>query len=116
MYDNGAIDRAGLERARRALVTLHNGLHTDEEFGAYFKEQVRRELVDRFARGIAQLSGCGLMSDPSIAIRRINAPARANPIRLQLAGVNIAADRGRTRFRVRSDFIDGERVLGIDVG
>jgi len=48
MYDNGAIDRTGLERARRALVTLHNGLHTDEEFGAYFKEQVRRELVDRF--------------------------------------------------------------------
>jgi 1A family penicillin-binding protein len=48
MYDNGAIDRPGLDRARRATVELHNGLHTDEEFGAYFKEQVRRELVDRF--------------------------------------------------------------------
>jgi 1A family penicillin-binding protein len=48
MYDNGVLDRAGLDRARRALVALHNGLHTDEEFGAYFKEQVRRELVDRF--------------------------------------------------------------------
>jgi len=48
MYDNGVLDRPGLERARRALVALHNGLHTDEEFGAYFKEQVRRELVDRF--------------------------------------------------------------------
>jgi 1A family penicillin-binding protein len=48
MYDNGVIDRGGLERARRAPVELHNGLHTDEEFGAYFKEQVRRELIERF--------------------------------------------------------------------
>ncbi len=48
MYDNGALDRPGLERARRAVVKLYNGLHTDEEFGAYFKEQVRRELVERF--------------------------------------------------------------------
>jgi 1A family penicillin-binding protein len=48
MLDNGVLDRAGFERARRARVILHNGLQRDEELGGYFKEQVRRELVERF--------------------------------------------------------------------
>jgi penicillin-binding protein 1A len=48
MLDSGAIDRETFERARNAEVVLRNGLQKDEEMGLYFKEAVRRELVDRF--------------------------------------------------------------------
>ena len=48
MLDHGAIDRPTYERARKAAVRLQNSLRRDEPFGQYFKEQVRRELVDRF--------------------------------------------------------------------
>ncbi len=48
MLDNGVIDRKTYEQARKARVNLENRLRRDEPFGQYFKEAVRRELVDRF--------------------------------------------------------------------
>jgi 1A family penicillin-binding protein len=48
MVGSGAIDQEQFERARKAPVTLANGLEMRESFGLYFKEQVRRELVERF--------------------------------------------------------------------
>lgn len=48
MTASGAIDHEQYERARRAPVHLDNRLGMRETFGLYFKEQVRRELVDRF--------------------------------------------------------------------
>ncbi len=48
MLENGAIDRNEYTAARNAKLTLHDGLRADEPHGQYFKEQVRRELVDRF--------------------------------------------------------------------
>jgi penicillin-binding protein 1A len=48
MVSSGAIDEAAASRARRAPVRLVNGLDRKETFGLYFKEQVRRELVERF--------------------------------------------------------------------
>ncbi len=48
MYEDGIIDHAGFDKAHRARVILHNGLQRDEELGGYFKEQVRRELIERF--------------------------------------------------------------------
>ncbi len=48
MLDNGVIDRPTYEQARKARVKLENRLRRDEPFGQYFKEAVRRELVDRF--------------------------------------------------------------------
>jgi 1A family penicillin-binding protein len=48
MVSTGSIDQATAERARRTPVKLVNGLETQESSGLYFKEQVRRELVDRF--------------------------------------------------------------------
>ncbi len=48
MLDAGAIDRATFETARRARVVLANGLRRDDRFGLYFREQVRRDLVERF--------------------------------------------------------------------
>ena len=48
MLDNGAIDRKQWQTARATKVALHDTLRASEPHGQYFKEQVRRELVDRF--------------------------------------------------------------------
>ena len=48
MVSSGAIDAQTAERAKKAKVKLTNALEIKETFGLYFKEQVRRELVDRF--------------------------------------------------------------------
>jgi len=48
MVNSGAIDAATAEAARQTPVELTNGLETNEGAGQYFKEHVRRELVDRF--------------------------------------------------------------------
>src|SRR5436190_1918722 len=48
MLDVGHIDRPTLQSARKTRVVLHDGLRAVEPHGQYFKEQVRRELVDRF--------------------------------------------------------------------
>ena len=48
MVASGAIDEATAARAKKAEVKLTNALEIRETFGLYFKEQVRRELVERF--------------------------------------------------------------------
>src|SRR5262249_33844920 len=48
MCDAGQIDRAELQKRRASPVVLHDTLRAEEPHGQYFKEQVRRELVDRF--------------------------------------------------------------------
>jgi len=48
MLENGAISRAEWESARSTKIALHDSLRASEPHGQYFKEQVRRELVDRF--------------------------------------------------------------------
>jgi 1A family penicillin-binding protein len=48
MVNSGAIDAAAADAAREAKVELVNGLENSEGTGAYFEEQVRRELVERF--------------------------------------------------------------------
>ena len=48
MLSSGAIDAETAEKARTAPVKLENGLEIRETFGLYFKEHVRRELVERF--------------------------------------------------------------------
>ena len=48
MRDAGVIGRDVWERARQEPVELRDSLRSDEPYGQYFKEQVRRELVARF--------------------------------------------------------------------
>src|SRR5207253_8988434 len=43
-----ALDRATWQSGPAARVRLHDDLRASEPHGQYFKEQVRRELVDRF--------------------------------------------------------------------
>ena len=58
MVNSGAIDAQEAERARKMPVKLVNGLDVNESSGQYFKEAVRRELVDRF--GWTRVSQGGL--------------------------------------------------------
>jgi len=58
MADSGAIDRAEYERARKSPERLAGRDQARESFGLYFKEQVRRELVERF--GGAKVAQGGL--------------------------------------------------------
>lgn len=48
MVSSGAIDAATAGKNRKAEVRLTNALEIKEDSGLYFKEQVRRDLVDRF--------------------------------------------------------------------
>ena len=48
MFDSHAIDRPTWQSARKSKVLLRDSLRSREPHGQYFKEQVRRELVDRF--------------------------------------------------------------------
>ena len=48
MADENLLDRRTCDRARLVPLTLHDSLRQREPHGQYFKEQVRRELVDRF--------------------------------------------------------------------
>src|SRR5215831_7774978 len=48
MLDSNLIDRPTWDRARRTHVTLHDALSGASVHGAYFFEEVRRALVDRF--------------------------------------------------------------------
>jgi penicillin-binding protein 1A len=58
MEASGAIDHAAYTRAKNTPLHLQNAVEMKETFGLYFKEQVRRELVERF--GGARVAGGGL--------------------------------------------------------
>src|SRR3954452_747056 len=48
MVSNGVIDQARADAAKKAPLHLANAIEIKETFGLYYKEQVRKELVDRF--------------------------------------------------------------------
>jgi 1A family penicillin-binding protein len=48
MLESGTIDKPTWHAARATKIALHDTLRASEPHGQYFKEQVRREIVDRF--------------------------------------------------------------------
>ena len=48
MLDTGTIDRTTWNRAHATTIALHDTLRAQEPHGQYFKEEVRKELVERF--------------------------------------------------------------------
>src|SRR5205823_6214381 len=79
MLDTGAIDRPTWQEARATKVALHDNLRADEPHGQYFKEQVRRELVDRFGWQRVYQGGLRVFStiDMSMQIAAENAVAES---------------------------------------
>ena len=58
MLDSKAITRDQYDRASTGIVELYDGLRASEPYGRYFKEEVRRQLVERF--GAERVSQGGL--------------------------------------------------------
>jgi 1A family penicillin-binding protein len=48
MRESGAIDRATYDAARNAPLQLRDALRHEEAYGQYFKEEVRKQLVEKF--------------------------------------------------------------------
>ena len=57
LRDTGAIDRATYDNALRAQPRLADALRSEEGFGQYFKEEVRKQLVQRFGWDRVYMSG-----------------------------------------------------------
>ena len=98
MLENQKIDRAEYDRARRAPVHLQNGLQRDESFGQYFKEQVRRELVDRFGWGRVASGGLRVYTTIDPAMQQ--AAERALE-----AGLVAIEKRSRYKHQTRAQFL-----------
>jgi penicillin-binding protein 1A len=69
MHDNGTIDSATFERAKQTTINLQDGLRIDEPTGQYFKEQVRRELVERFGWEAVYQGGLKVYSTIDMAMQ-----------------------------------------------
>jgi 1A family penicillin-binding protein len=55
MLDAKVISREDYDHAMRTQVEIYDGLRSSEPYGRYFKEEVRRQLIDRFgAERVAQ--------------------------------------------------------------
>jgi 1A family penicillin-binding protein len=48
MLDTKAITREEYDQALKSMVEIYDGLRSEEPYGKYFKEEVRRQLVERF--------------------------------------------------------------------
>ncbi len=48
MLDSKAISKQDYELAAKAQIQLYDGLRSEEAYGQYFKDEVRRQLVERF--------------------------------------------------------------------
>jgi penicillin-binding protein 1A len=98
MLENEKIDRATFDKARQAPVNLENGLQRDESFGQYFKEQVRRELVDRFGWGRVASGGLRVYTTIDPAMQQ--AAERALE-----AGLVAIEKRSRYKHQTRAQFL-----------
>ncbi len=71
MRRSGVIDAADWESATNAEVVIVDGLRAEEPYGQYFKEQVRRELVDRFGFERVYEGGLRVFSTIDMTIQKV---------------------------------------------
>jgi penicillin-binding protein 1A len=70
MVDAGFIDQATRDAAKKEPLVIRDGLRSDEPYGLYFKEQVRRELVDRFGWQRVYQGGLRVYSTVDLAMQK----------------------------------------------
>jgi penicillin-binding protein 1A len=96
MLDEGDIDRATWQKARESAVTLKDGLRDSEPHGQYFKEQVRRELVERFGWERVYQGGLRVFSTIDLEMQRAAEAALADGLKsLDERQSRLASRRGR---------------------
>jgi 1A family penicillin-binding protein len=70
MLETGAIDERAYEQARNEPLTLKNGLESANGQGSYFKEEIRRKLVDMFGWEAVYEQGLRVYSTIDPAMQR----------------------------------------------
>ncbi len=108
MRDTGAIDQAAFDAAVAAPVRLNDALRRQEPFGQYFKEEVRKQLVEHFGWERVYEGGLkvhttididlqksaeaevlhGLEDIEKRQLRRQNAPASLEPLQASLVAMD----------------------------
>jgi len=109
MLDTGAIDRAMWQAARTAKVSLHDGLRAADPHGQYFKEQVRRELVDRFGWQLVYQGGLRVFSTIDMPMQVAAEEAVAQSLKSIDARRQALALRRATAQQPRRPAARGER-------
>ena len=81
MLETGAIDRPTFKSARAAKPVIRDGLREDEPYGQYFKEHVRRELVDRFGWQRVYQGGLSVFSTIDLGMQQAAEAAVADGLK-----------------------------------
>jgi penicillin-binding protein 1A len=71
MEESGAIDHAAFTRAKNTPLRLTNRIEMKDGVGLYFKEQVRRELVERFGGPRVAEGGLRVYTTLDAALQRV---------------------------------------------
>ena len=115
MLDSKAISRRDYDRAATTQIGLYDGLRSEEAYGQYFKDEVRRQLVDRFgaervAEGGLQIyttidpamqrAADGALNQSLADIEKTLTKKRVTPDPLQAALVSIDPLTGEVRAMV----------------
>jgi 1A family penicillin-binding protein len=81
LADTGAIDRATWQASRAVHIRLQDGLRQDERRAQYFKEQVRRELVERFGSQTTAQGGLRVFSTVDMSMQAAAETALSDSLR-----------------------------------
>ena len=122
MLDSKTIDQSTFDQANRAKVVLSDGLRSEEPYGRFFKEHVRRELVARFGAERVYEGGLKVFTTIDLDMQRVadaevqrvlqdlerrrGARGRANPATLQASLIALDPRSGEVRALIGGrDFI-----------
>jgi len=81
LADTGAIDKATWRSSRNVPVRVHDSLRQDDRRGQYFKEQVRRELVERFGSQATAQGGLRVFSTVDMSMQAAAETALSDSLR-----------------------------------
>src|SRR5688572_23380662 len=70
MLDAEAITRPEYDQALQTVVEIYDGLRSEEGYGKYFKEEVRRQLVERFGAERLNEGGLRVFTTIDLAVQR----------------------------------------------
>jgi penicillin-binding protein 1A len=99
MLDSGVIDHETWKTARATPIALSDNLRSEEPFGRYFKEQVRREIVERFGYERVYQGGLRVYSTIDMDMQKAAEAAVAE-------GLNSVETRRKARRRGQEDNAD----------
>jgi 1A family penicillin-binding protein len=108
MLETGAIDRPTFKIARAAKPVIHDDLREDEPYGQYFKEHLRRELVDRFGWQRVYQGGLRVFSTIDLGMQQAAEAAVAGGLKAVETRRRALAAARQKAGRTRPDDLDAD--------